>query len=60
MYVLFVYSASDGQKSSLEPLELGSHTVGSHHVGTGELNLGSLKEQPVLLADELSLQPQFL
>ena len=47
----------------LDPLELELQTVMSCHVGVGamwELNLGSLKEQPILLTSEPSLEPHSL
>lgn len=55
----YVPGASGGQKrelDSLEPELLDLQTNGSCHVGVGNLNPGSLQEQPVLLTTEAFLQ----
>ena len=48
----------EGQKRTSDPLELELQMAVSSPMGCSELNLGSLKEQPMLLASKSSLQPQ--
>lgn len=54
--VLLARHSCRGQKRASHPLELNLETVVSHYVHAGNMNLGLLKEQPVHLTLEPSLQ----
>ena len=49
-----------GQKKVLDSRELEFGVVANNHAGSWELKPGPLKEQPVCLPAEFSLQPQVL